>query len=60
MKALVLYALGRGFDFKNVDIAMPIRREVLVDMKASGLCHTVYCSLRTMSFQRRRCLNRVS
>jgi S-(hydroxymethyl)glutathione dehydrogenase/alcohol dehydrogenase len=40
MKALVLNALGRGFDFEDVDIAAPMGREVLVDVKASGLCHT--------------------
>src|SRR6266852_8396725 len=40
MKALVLNALGRGFDFEDVDIAAPIGHEVLVDVQASGLCHT--------------------
>src|SRR4030095_207310 len=40
MKALVLNALGRGFDFEDVDIAAPMRREVLVNVQASGLCHT--------------------
>jgi S-(hydroxymethyl)glutathione dehydrogenase / alcohol dehydrogenase len=40
MKALVLNALGRGFDFEDVDIAVPIGREVLIDVRASGLCHT--------------------
>lgn len=40
MKALVLNALGRGFDFEDVDIAKPVGREVLVDVRASGLCHT--------------------
>lgn len=40
MKALVLNALGGGFDFEDVDVAAPIRREVLVDVQASGLCHT--------------------
>jgi S-(hydroxymethyl)glutathione dehydrogenase/alcohol dehydrogenase len=40
MKALVLNALGHGFDFEDVEIAAPIGREVLVDVKASGLCHT--------------------
>jgi S-(hydroxymethyl)glutathione dehydrogenase / alcohol dehydrogenase len=40
MKALVLDAVGHGFDFENVDIAAPIGREVLVDVQASGLCHT--------------------
>jgi S-(hydroxymethyl)glutathione dehydrogenase/alcohol dehydrogenase len=40
MKALVLNAVGGEFDFENVDIAAPIGREVLVDVRASGLCHT--------------------
>jgi S-(hydroxymethyl)glutathione dehydrogenase / alcohol dehydrogenase len=40
MKALVLNALGRGFDFEDVNIATPLGREVLVDVHASGLCHT--------------------
>jgi S-(hydroxymethyl)glutathione dehydrogenase / alcohol dehydrogenase len=40
MKALVLNAVGRGFDFEDGDIAAPVGREVLVDVKASGLCHT--------------------
>jgi S-(hydroxymethyl)glutathione dehydrogenase / alcohol dehydrogenase len=40
MKALVLKAVGRGFDFENMDIAPPIGREVPVDVCASGLCHT--------------------
>ena len=40
MKALVVNALGRGFDFEDVDIAVPIGREVLVSVQASGLCHT--------------------
>ena len=40
MKALVLNAIGRGFDLEDVEIATPIGREVLVDVQASGLCHT--------------------
>jgi hypothetical protein len=40
MKALVLNALGRGFDYEEVEIAAPMGREVLVEVKASGLCHT--------------------
>jgi S-(hydroxymethyl)glutathione dehydrogenase/alcohol dehydrogenase len=40
MKALVVNALGRGFDLEDVDIASPIGREVLVEVQASGLCHT--------------------
>ena len=40
MKALVVNALGRGFDLENIDIAPPMGREVLIDVQASGLCHT--------------------
>jgi S-(hydroxymethyl)glutathione dehydrogenase/alcohol dehydrogenase len=40
MKALVVNAIGRGFDLEDVDIAAPIGREVLVNVQASGLCHT--------------------
>jgi len=40
MKALVVNALGHGFDFEDVEIAAPVGREVLVDVQASGLCHT--------------------
>src|SRR4029077_13375644 len=40
MKALVLNTLGRGFDVEDVDIAAPMGREVLVNVQASGLCHT--------------------
>ena len=40
MKALVVNALGRGFELEDVDIAAPMGREVLVNVQASGLCHT--------------------
>src|SRR6201981_92919 len=40
MKALVVNALGRGFDYEDVQIAQPIGREALVNVQASGLCHT--------------------
>jgi S-(hydroxymethyl)glutathione dehydrogenase/alcohol dehydrogenase len=40
MKALVLNAVGKAFEFADVDISAPIGREVLVDVRASGLCHT--------------------
>ena len=40
MKALVVNALGAGFDLEDVDIAGPIGREVLVNVQASGLRHT--------------------
>src|ERR1700747_3665310 len=40
MKALVLNGVGRGFEFGGGDIAAPMWREVLVEVRASGLCHT--------------------
>jgi S-(hydroxymethyl)glutathione dehydrogenase / alcohol dehydrogenase len=40
MKALVLNAVGGGFDYEDLEIAAPIAREVLIDVQASGLCHT--------------------
>jgi S-(hydroxymethyl)glutathione dehydrogenase/alcohol dehydrogenase len=40
MKALVVNALGRGFDLEDVDIAAPIGREVRVKRASPGLCHT--------------------
>jgi S-(hydroxymethyl)glutathione dehydrogenase/alcohol dehydrogenase len=40
MKALVLNAPGGGFDAEDIDIAAPMGREVLIDVQASGLCHT--------------------
>src|SRR3984893_3771522 len=40
MKALVVNAIGHGFDVEEVDIATPVGREVLVEVRASGLCHT--------------------
>ncbi|HYJ48736.1 MAG TPA: Zn-dependent alcohol dehydrogenase [Microbacterium sp.] len=40
MRAAVVNALGGGFDVEDVEIAEPIGREVLVDVKASGLCHS--------------------
>ncbi len=40
MKALVVNAFGRGFDYEDVQIAQAIGREALVNVQASGLCHT--------------------
>jgi S-(hydroxymethyl)glutathione dehydrogenase / alcohol dehydrogenase len=40
MKALVLDEVGSSFRLVDVDIAAPIGREVLVAVKASGLCHS--------------------
>jgi S-(hydroxymethyl)glutathione dehydrogenase / alcohol dehydrogenase len=40
MKALVVNGPGRSFDLEDVDVAAPIGREVLIEVQASGLCHT--------------------
>jgi len=40
VKAAVLRGVGRGFTTEDIDIADPIGREVLVEVRASGLCHT--------------------
>jgi len=40
MKAAVLDAVGEKFTIQDIDIADPIGREVLVQVKASGLCHS--------------------
>ncbi|MCX5400792.1 hypothetical protein [Streptomyces sp. NBC_00102] len=40
MKASVVSGLGQEFKVREVDIADPIGREVLIDVKASGLRHS--------------------
>ena len=45
MKALVLNALGRGFDIEDVDIAAPIGREVLVDVQAAWFREESRCTM---------------
>lgn len=40
MKALVLDEIGSTYRLADVEIDTPIGREVLVDVKASGLCHS--------------------
>jgi S-(hydroxymethyl)glutathione dehydrogenase/alcohol dehydrogenase len=40
MKAAILEAVGESFVIQDIDIAQPVGREVLVDVKASGLCHS--------------------
>jgi len=40
MKAAVLNAFDGKFDIENIDLARPQGREVLVRVKASGLCHS--------------------
>ncbi|CAB3741026.1 S-(hydroxymethyl)mycothiol dehydrogenase [Paraburkholderia sediminicola] len=40
MKAALVRKYGAGFVTEEVEIATPLGREVLVDVKASGLCHT--------------------
>lgn len=40
MRAALVETVGGGFVTQDVDIATPLGREVLVQVKASGLCHT--------------------
>lgn len=40
MKAVVVNAVNAGFDVEEVQIAAPIGGEVLIEVKASGLCHS--------------------
>jgi len=40
MKAVVVREIGAGFETAELEIAAPLGREVLLDVKASGLCHT--------------------
>ncbi|APT84362.1 zinc-binding dehydrogenase [Corynebacterium aquilae] len=40
MKAAVTRAVGQGFTVEEVNLAQPQGREVLVEVKASGLCHS--------------------
>lgn len=40
MKASIVREFGAGFDIADIAIADPIGREVLVEVKASGLCHS--------------------
>lgn len=40
MKAAVLNAVDERYEVRDVEIDDPIGREVLVDVKASGLCHS--------------------
>ncbi|MEN0101381.1 MAG: Zn-dependent alcohol dehydrogenase [Curtobacterium sp.] len=40
MKAAVVREFGGGFQTEDVTIADPVGREVLVEVKASGLCHS--------------------
>lgn len=40
MKAAVLNKIGGRFEVEDLDIADPIGHEVLIDVKASGLCHS--------------------
>ncbi|WP_104081000.1 alcohol dehydrogenase catalytic domain-containing protein [Cryobacterium sp. Y11] len=40
MKAAVSTGVGQGFKIHDVELADPIGREVLVDVKVSGFCHS--------------------
>ena len=41
MKAAVLKAVNGRFEIEDIQIDKPKGREVLVEVKASGLCHTM-------------------
>lgn len=40
MKAAVLNSLAGQFDIEDIEIAVPYGREVLVEVRAAGLCHS--------------------
>ena len=40
MKAAVLDGVGQPFQVQDIDICGPTGREVLIDVRASGLCHS--------------------
>jgi S-(hydroxymethyl)glutathione dehydrogenase/alcohol dehydrogenase len=40
MRAAVVNAIGAGFDIEDIEIDVPLGREVLVEVKAVGLCHS--------------------
>jgi S-(hydroxymethyl)glutathione dehydrogenase / alcohol dehydrogenase len=40
MQAAVVDAVGAGFKIAEVELAHPLGREVLIDVRASGRCHT--------------------
>lgn len=40
MRASVVHRIGGGFTIEDVTLAAPIGREVLVEVRASGLCHS--------------------
>ncbi len=40
IKAAVLNATGQGFDIEDIEIGAPVGREVLVETRAAGLCHS--------------------
>lgn len=40
MRAAIVSAPGGGFHVEDVDLAAPTGREIVVDVKASGLCHS--------------------
>lgn len=40
MKAAIVREFGGGFGIEDVTIAEPVGQEVLVDVKAAGLCHS--------------------
>ncbi|MET0590406.1 MAG: Zn-dependent alcohol dehydrogenase [Naasia sp.] len=47
MKASVVREFGAGFHTEDVVLADPVGREVLVEVKASGLCHSDELAMKT-------------
>lgn len=42
MRAAVIREIGAGFEIESVDVSQPIGAEVLVEVRAAGLCHSDY------------------
>lgn len=40
MRAAVVREAGKGFEVVDVELASPNAHEIVVDVKASGLCHS--------------------
>jgi S-(hydroxymethyl)glutathione dehydrogenase/alcohol dehydrogenase len=47
MRAALIREIGQPFQIEDITIAAPIGREVLVDVRASGLCHSDITVART-------------
>ncbi|MET9262125.1 Zn-dependent alcohol dehydrogenase [Amycolatopsis sp. NPDC004079] len=47
MKAAVLLEVGKPLEIRDIDLAAPLAHEVVVDVKASGLCHSDLYTMKT-------------